>query len=395
MYLRWLAGHGMRIVAAPLVGAAAFTGLGQGAASAATCVNWTGVQPPSPGSSFNVLTGVAVASSCRAWTVGYYSNGTAFQTLIEDWNGSSWAQQSSPDPGGSTRDNSLDAAAATSASNAWAVGSYFNGTDVRTLAVHWNGTIWVQVPSPNPSSLGNALRGVAATSSSNAWAVGQYFNGSTARDQTLTERWNGTTWKRVASPNPGGSSRDNVLAAVAATSASNAWAVGYYSNGTANQSLIEHWNGTAWTQVPSPNPGGSTHDNLLLSVAATSASSAWAVGDYYNGITYQSLIMRWDGTAWKRVASPNPGSQANVLRGVVAISPSDAWVVGSYYSTAHQTLTAHWNGTAWTQVPSPDLGGSTRENVLFGVDATSAANIWAVGEYHNGTAYQNLALHCC
>ncbi len=62
---------------------------------------------------------------------------------------------------------------------------------------------------------------------------------------------------------------------------------------------------------------------------------------------------------------------------------------------AHQTLAAHWNGTAWTQVPSPDPGGSTRENVLFGVDATSAANTWAVGEYHNGTTCQNLALHCC
>ncbi len=341
MYLRWLAGHGMRIAAAPLVVAAAFTGLGPGAASAAACVSWTGVQPPSPGSSFNALTAVAVASSCRAWTVGYYSNGTAFQTLIEDWNGSSWAQQSSPNPGGSARDNSLDAAVATSASNAWAVGNYFNGTDVRTLAVHWNGTIWVQVPSPNPSSLGNALRGVAATSSGNAWAVG------------------------------------------------------YYNNGTANQTLIEHWDGTAWTHLPSPDPGGPTHDNLLLSVAATSATSAWAVGDYYTGITDQSLIVRWDGTTWKRVPSPNPGSQANVLRGVVAISPSDAWVVGSYYSTAHQTLTAHWNGTAWTQVPSPDPGGPTRENVLYGVDATSAANIWAVGEYHNGTAYQNLALHCC
>lgn len=37
--------------------------------------------------------------------------------------------------------------------------------------------------------------------------------------------------------------------------------------------------------------------------------------------------------------------------------------------------------------------GASRENVLSGVDATSASNIWAVGGYHNGTACQNLALH--
>ena len=37
------------------------------------------------------------------------------------------------------------------------------------------------------------------------------------------------------------------------------------------------WNGTAWTQVPSPNPYCATCDSLY-GVTATSATSAWAVG---------------------------------------------------------------------------------------------------------------------
>ena len=57
--------------------------------------------------------------------------------------------------------------------------------------------------------------------------------------------------------------------------------------GAGSLTLIEHWNGTAWTQVPSPNPSG---DNVLDGVAATSASNAWAVGFYSpSGPTLQAL----------------------------------------------------------------------------------------------------------
>jgi len=42
------------------------------------------------------------------------------------------------------------------------------------------------------------------------------------------------------------------LDAVAATSATDAWAVGNYSSASASGTLILHWDGTAWTQVPSP-----------------------------------------------------------------------------------------------------------------------------------------------
>jgi hypothetical protein len=55
----------------------------------------------------------------------------------------------------------------------------------------------------------------------------------------------------------------------------------------------------------------------------------------------------------------------------------------------------HWNGTSWKRVPSPNPGGSSHANVLFGVAASSPTNIWAVGDYDNGTAVDTLALHCC
>ena len=149
-----------------------------------------------------------------------------------------------------------------------------------------NGTAWKQVPSPS-----GFLSGVAATSAS-AWAVGY-----TSRVKTLVVRWNGTAWKQVPSPSPSSGGLADFLFGVAATSASSAWAVGDISCGCGpGISLILHWNGTAWTRVPSPTPGGGT---ILRGVAATSATDAWAVGYSGSGIgPTKTLILRWNGKTW-------------------------------------------------------------------------------------------------
>ncbi|MBO0817693.1 MAG: hypothetical protein J2P30_21395 [Actinobacteria bacterium] len=153
------------------------------------------------------------------------------------------------------------------------------------------------------------------------------------------------------------------LAGVAATSSSNAWAAGYHSTGTSLQTLIEHWTGTAWRQQASPNPAGFSFGSQLAGVAATSSSSAWAVGQSVKDVgptVAQTLIARWNGTAWAQVPSPNPGGTGsgseNLLGSVYALSSSSAWAVGRYAtspSAAGHTLVIHWNGTAWKQQPSP------------------------------------------
>jgi hypothetical protein len=261
----------------------------------------------------------------------------------------------------------FDAVTATSASNAWAVGS--NGTG-NTLIAHWNGTGWTQQPSPNPSDAVNVLNGVAATSTSNAWAAGQYSTSASPGGEPLIERWNGTAWKVVATPSFSGLT--NILNGVAATSASNAWAVGYYETSSLNsESLILHWNGTAWAQVPSPNP--SAQYTVLNAVAATSASNAWAVGSTLSS----PVILRWDGTRWQQM--PTPSAPDGVLYGVAATSASNAWAVGS--NSDKGTLIFHWNGTTWTQIPGPDAS----DDYFSAVAATSASSAWAVGSTGDGT----------
>jgi hypothetical protein len=361
------------------------------------------MQPPSPGSANNILSGVTVVSPHRAWAVGWYSNITgprSADTLIERWNGSSWKRQPSPNPGSSYGQAYLSGVAATSASNAWAVGRWANGQGASTLILHWDGTAWTHVPSPNPGPVygGSLLEGVTATSPDNAWAVGTYYTGNYPNDtaETLIEHWDGTAWRHVPSPNVTGS--DNHLTAVAATSPTNAWAVGYSTFGGFH-TLIEHWDGATWKRVPSPDPRGSggDRDNFLYAVTATSPADAWAVGQTCTAaVTCHTLILHRDGAMWTRVPSPNPGSADSQLYGVTATSPTSAWAVGRYASSQEgpdHTLILRWNGAAWARVPSPSP--SPNSDILYAVSAASAANIWAVGDYTNDTNQRTLALHCC
>src|SRR5581483_5229890 len=197
-------------------------------------------------------------------------------------------------------------------SAAWAVGDITVGNGAsRTLVEQWNGTRWSVVPSPSPSASHNVLHGVAALSSSDVWAVG-WLNTATARDfpRTLIEHWDGTAWRVVPSPNAG---LNDFLYGVTAASASDVWAVGQFSNASGfYQTLIEHWDGTAWRIVPSPNVG--THDNVLNGVTAISAADAWAVGDFLDRTsTSHTLIEHWDGTTWRAVPSPTGAPAPNVL----------------------------------------------------------------------------------
>jgi hypothetical protein len=132
---------------------------------------------------------------------------------------------------------------------------------------------------------------VAATSGKNAWAVGHYTVGNNSQTAvTLIEHWNGKAWQIEPHPNPVNSGPGGLLSGVAATSPSNAWAVGsYYKNSFGGDvALIEHWNGTAWTVQKSPNTGGD-----LFGVSATSSRNAWAVGSGRH-----NLALHWDGQAW-------------------------------------------------------------------------------------------------
>jgi hypothetical protein len=324
----------------------------------------------------NILNGVSCSSGSNCWAAGSLNTGSIFQTLIEQWNGSSWQIVSSPNSRATETTNVLSGTSCGSTSECWAVGYSWTGSVYRTLIERWNGNFWTIVPSPNTGATdNNSLGGVSCASASDCWAVGSSSNGTVA--QALIERWDGTAWSIVASP----VTLPNGLTAVTCVSTSDCWAVGSYLGGNTNQTLIERWNGMSWSIVISPNTRPA-QSNTLSAVSCASASDCWAVGTYVNGSTFQTLIERWDGTSWTISTSPNSSAtQNNLLRGVTCTSALDCWAAGYYWNGgAFQTLLEHWNGSSWLIVPSPNTS-ATQSNECFGVSCASESNCWAAGFY--------------
>ena len=169
-------------------------------------------------------------------------------------------------------------------------------------------------------------------------------------------------------------------------------AVGYYYHNGTPQSLALRWNGTKWNRVSSPDPGNTDE---LNAVSCASTKFCVASGYYYDGTTQRALVLRWSGsgTKWVQMSPPDPG-KADELYGVSCRSVSFCMADGYYLNgTIQQTLALSWNGTKWVQVTSPDPGKG-QDNYLSGVSCTTASFCMASGYYYSGTAGadQTLAL---
>ena len=289
----------------------------------------------------------------------------------------------------------LSSIAASSASAVWAAGmSCGSGCAVnptsaeRTLILRWDGATWAQDASPSPGQAD--LNGISAGPGGVAWAAGEScMSGCDTTSPTLRTlilRWNGSTWSQT--PSPGGNAE---LFAVSAGPGGTAWAVGQSCTsgcGTSSQvapPLILRWNGASWSPVPLTN---APNDALLLSVSAGPGGTAWAVGySCTSGCGTASaanvpLVLRWNGRAWSR--TPIPGSYgAADISGVAVASGGTAWAVGEFCASDCGTTSRHvrtlvlgWNGTAWSVASSPSPG---EQAALNRVTTGPAGTAWAVG----------------
>lgn len=207
--------------------------------------------------------------------------------------------------------------------DAWAVG-YVGDTDgIHTLIQHWDGASWTIVPSPNQSEsgVGSNLLGVAAASSTHVWAVGDIDTGEYVMG-TLTEQWDGASWRAVASPTV---QEGALLGKVAVDGSGAAWAVGWRQVGGLSQPPAMRWTGTQWLIADASSFDGVTAD--FAGVAVLGPDEVWGVG----GRDTRTLAAHWDGTSWTVTSSANPGRAANTLIDVAEVpGTSCLWAVGSY-----------------------------------------------------------------
>jgi hypothetical protein len=271
----------------------------------------------------------------------------------------------------------LDAVAADAPDDAWAAGgpSNFTGSGQRmALIEHWDGRRWRITPGQPFAAV---LEGVAATARNDAWVVGERTDPSGRLAEhglgAVAEHWDGTRWRHVLLP------RLQRLSAVAATSATNAWAVGADTRGAA---VALHWNGLRWrTQLRLPNAE-------LRDVAALSTTDVWAVGGRPAPSDARFLELHWNGKRWSTYSQPSPSGGHDSdprLIGVAAAARNDVWVAGDAGNSGGpawpDTAVFHWNGRNWRKALTPQL--------LWVEDlaARTADDLWVAALRGNGDAY--------
>jgi hypothetical protein len=317
--------------------------------------------------------------------------------LIDHWNGTAWSQVATPPTPQNTA--SLAAVSASSATDAWAVGrTQVNKSSFEGLALHWNGTAW-SVSSGFSAALsdigGASAVGVADISATDAYAIGD----SAATASGSLAQWNGTAWSKVTLPLPANAKSNTTLSAISANGPDDVWIVGTFLDSVThqNETFAEHFNGTAWSVVPMPLVNSSNINAFYLfnGIQANSPTDVWAVGEssVVDSTTSSNLIEHWNGTAWSIVPSPSPGTGDSLTGVTTSNAANDVWAVGVTVpagATQAQTLTLNWNGTAWTTVASPDAGSPS---VLNSVSTSpGAAIVWAVGESGISGSFNPLAM---
>ncbi len=427
---RWIPVLGALSLAAVLASCAPAAGTPE--TSAPLSCSWTitpVAYPPSSISSssrgeYDSLSGIASISQHDLWAVGSYashvtSTGWPYDNvLVEHSDGSTWTQASAPDAldAGKFSGDSLNAVAGSTPSNVWAVGTLGIAGDPltppsETLTEHFDGSSWSIVTAPDAylgSSQGaDELTGVAVLSKNNAWAVGTAsWNSSLTITSSFTtglvEHWDGSAWSIVTLPSPVPAltaAEWNSLSSPAAAppslaigswslsgidalSASDIWVVGSETPNVTttlspSRTLIEHWDGSAWSIIPTPDLtlGESLLDNSrratdsLTAIAGTAPDNLWAVG---GALPQGTLTLHWDGSSWKIVPSPMTGNVGSfgdaVPLAAAASTGTSVWAGGA--------VLMDWNGAQW--LPLYTIDGK-QYGTLTGITSTPGGDLWAVG----------------
>ena len=352
--------------------------------------SWAVVPSPDPSGYLNGLLGVSCTGSTFCMAVG----STAFeasqegipmnQTLAETWDGNAWSVV--PSPGVPDSVNAFAGVSCTSPMSCVAVGTDWplDATyKFKTLIESWNGSIWSVVANEGPP-LGGYLSGVSCVSSTDCVAVGLNNSGD-----TLVMSWSGSTWSVVSSP--GIENDTTVLTGVTCISTNNCTAVGSASNlsNGSQYTLIEAWDGSVWTVVPSPSRAGT--GDALNDVSCATPIYCVATGYQFepgeNG-QQLNLIESWDGSSWSVVPSPSPSSSRNNLQGVHCSGPllclAVGWTVNGLGNP--QTLVESWDGSDWTIVPSPNADTLVAPVVSM-ASAPTGDGYWLVDSAGDVTAH--------
>jgi hypothetical protein len=276
-------------------------------------------------------------------------------------------------------------------------------------------------PAPASARVKHAdlLNGISCTGPAACVAVGSYYYG-TAKQQTLVERRDGSSWRVERSPSR---QRYSTLQSVSCPSATFCVAVGSLITGwngarwtvlrrsspfdsvscsaaafciavgvtAADTPEYGRWNGVRWQLRRMPGPPHRAQAVALAGVSCTGPGFCLAVGDYSYGARARpapgfrdrALAEQWNGTRW-RVIAPIEVTGRSELSAVSCPTPRACTAVGATAS-GQFALAERWDGSAWKveHVPGPSRTGYTK---LTAVSCSSASSCMAVGSYDGGAS---------
>lgn len=330
------------------------------------------------------------ASDCIA--VGAISEGP----LAMRWNGTTWTQMATPKPE-STGISRLRDVACSAANACTAVGGIrIGGQDTEAFAQRWTGAEWSLQSLPSPPDAPNVSVGsVSCPTATMCVAVGSHSNGGGLfTGKPLAMLWNGTTWTVLPTPLPPGAISAG-LAGLSCASATSCMAAGFHgvALGQGVRPLVMRWDGSTWSTVDTPDPSNAAGANFSR-VSCSAPDACTAVGQYFDANANQGrmLVQRWDGNTWADQPVPNPaGIDDARLRAVWCPAATACTAVG--FTVTDQRLRAfsqRWNGTGWTYHSVPEPAGATGSS-LEGVSCPSANACVAVGSSTVASQPQALA----
>lgn len=272
---------------------------------------------------------------------------------------------------------------------------------------------WTVLSVPVDPDWNRALfEGVAVLPTGEAWAVGYAERPSPPNgpeNVTLAMRYADGQWEHTptpyVAPYPGGA--DDALHAVAALAPDDVWAAGERYGDAGGLSVgawihVLHWNGSAWSEAPTPEPPRGSGINFsgtrVFDVAALAADDVWFSGLWGEpndqaSVTWRPLAMHWDGSDFTVHPTPPLYEYGDyvTMHAMAAVGPDDIWGIctGQPYGGATSLpVLLHWDGSSWTPVLGPSLGDDV---LLDDIVATAADDVWVFGHtYWTGTPF---ALH--
>jgi len=82
-----------------------------------------------------------------------------------------------------------------------------------------------------------------------------------------------------------------------------------------------------------------TFNNEFLGIFALGPTSIWAIGREFDGTFDQTMVQHWNGTAWHVSTSGDANTNHNEMEGATAVPGGTPIAVGTFFSgSADRTL---------------------------------------------------------